>query len=204
MANQFPFFQIDNLTIIEQVHYGQPGRPSQNQKPHQSHYCIEANLIHNPEAIATARQKAGRFILATNVLDYEQFSNSELLIEYKEQQSTERGFRFLKDPLFFTSSIFLKSPQRITALAMVMGLSLLVYSLGQRALRLALAQAQQTIPNQLGKPTASPTLRWVFQCFMSVHLMTIGDLKQITNLTSERCHILQFLGSSCRKYYLLN
>ncbi len=204
LANQFPLFQIDNLTIIEQVHYVRPGRPSQNQKPHQSHYCIEANLIQNPEAIATARQKAGRFVLATNVLDYEQFSNSELLIEYKAQQSTERGFRFLKDPLFFTSSIFLKSPQRITALAMVMGLSLLVYSLGQRALRLALAQAQQTIPNQLGKPTASPTLRWVFQCFMSVHLLTIGDLKQITNLTSERFHILQFLGSSCRKYYLLN
>ena len=142
--------------------------------------------------------------MATNVLDYDQFSNSELLIEYKEQQSTERGFRFLKDPLFFTSSIFLKSPKRITALAMVMGLSLLVYSLGQRALRLALAQNQETIFNQLGKPTASPTLRWVFQCFMSVHLLTIGGIKQISNLTNERCHILQFLGSSCRKYYLLN
>ena len=77
------------------------------------------------------------------------------MIEYKAQQSTERGFRFLKDPLFFTSSVFLKSPKRITALAMVMGLSLLVYSLGQRALRLALAQAQETIPNQLGKPDIS-------------------------------------------------
>ena len=69
------------------------------------------------------------------------------MIEYKAQQSTERGFRFLKDPLFFTSSVFLKSPKRITALAMVMGLSLLVYSLGQRALRLALARAQETIPH---------------------------------------------------------
>ncbi len=87
---------------------------------------------------------------------------------------------------------------------MVMGLSLLVYSLSQRALRLALAQAQETIFNQLGKPTASPTLRWVFQCFMSVHLITFAGVQQISNLTNERCHILQFLGSSCRKYYLLN
>lgn len=88
--------------------------------------------------------------MATNALDNHQLSNDQLLIEYKAQQSTERGFRFLKDPLFFTSSVFLKSPKRISALAMVMGLSLLVYSLGQRALRLALAQVQQTIPNQLG------------------------------------------------------
>jgi transposase len=161
-------------------------------------------LIPNPDAIATEKQKAGRFILATNVLDSEQLSNDQLLIEYKEQHSTERGFRFLKDPLFFTSSVFLKSPKRITALAMVMVLSLLVYSLGQRALRLALAQAQQTIPNQLGKPTASTTLRWIFQCFMSVHLVSFGGIKQISNLTSERSHILQFFSSFCRQYYLLS
>ncbi len=204
LDNQLEFFQLDNLKIVEQVHHGKSGRPSTTQKPTKYYYHIEANLIPNSEAITAEQQKAGRFILATNDLDDKQLSNSELLIEYKAQQSTERGFRFLKDPLFFTSSVFLKSPKRITALAMVMGLSLLVYSLGQRALRLALAQAQETIPNQLGKPTSSPTLRWVFQCFMSVHLITIAGIKQISNLTSERCHILQFLGSSCRKYYLLN
>ena len=98
----------------------------------------------------------------------------------------------------------LKSPKRIAALAMVMGLSLLVYTLGQRALRLALATAGQTIPNQLGKPTTSPTLRWVFQCFMSVHLVSFGGVKQISNLTSERSYILQFFNSYCRQYYLLS
>lgn len=66
--------------------------------------------------------------------------------------------------------------------AMVMGLSLLVYSLGQRAFRSALAISGQTVPNQLGKPTASPTLRWIFQCFMSVHLVSFGEVKQISNL----------------------
>jgi transposase len=130
-------------------------------------------------------------------------TGDDLLREYKAQQSTERGFRFLKDPLFFTSSVFLNSPERVAALAMVMGLCLLVYSLGQRALRQALETAKQTISNQLGKPTATPTLRWVFQCFMSIHLVTIASVKQIANLTDERCWILQFLGAPCRKYYLL-
>lgn len=86
---------------------------------------------------------------------------------------------------------------------MVMGLCLLLYSLGQRALRQALETAKQTIDNQLGKPTATPTLRWVFQCFMSIHLVTIAGIKQISNLTDERRWILQFLGAPCRKYYLL-
>lgn len=31
----------------------------------------------------------------------------DALGEYKAQQATKRGFHFLKDPLFFTSSVFL-------------------------------------------------------------------------------------------------
>lgn len=109
-----------------------------------------------------------------------------MLCEYKTQQSTERAFRFLKDPLFFTATVFRNSLCRVAALAMVMGLSLLVYSLGQRALRQALERSKQTIDNQLGKPTESPTLRWVFQCLMSIHLVTIAQRQRIKNLTPER------------------
>ena len=146
---------------------------------------------------------AGRFILATNVLDADKLSNEDVLREYKAQQSTERRFRFLKDPLFFTSTVFLNSRKRVAALAMVLGLCLRVYSLGQRALRQYLKRGSQTIQNQLGKPTATPTLRWVFQCFMSIHLLMIASLKQISKLSEERCWIIQFFGDPCRKYYLL-
>ena len=76
---------------------------------------------------------------------------------------------------------------------MVMGLCLLVYSLGQRALRQSLKRGFQTIQNQLGKPTATPTLGWVFQCFMSIHLLTLACLKQISNLSEQRCCSLRFL-----------
>lgn len=203
LQKKLQFYQLAGVRLIPHFSHHKSGRPAKNQQPTQCHYRIEADLVPNIDAIATEQRQAGRFILATNVLDSEQLSNCELLIEYKAQQSTERGFRFLKDPLFFTSSVFLKSPKRIAALALVMGLSLLVYSLGQRALRQALATARQTIPNQLGQPTASPTLRWIFQCFMSVHLVSLAGVQQISNLTRERSYILQFFSSSCRKYYLL-
>ncbi|CDN14449.1 hypothetical protein RintRC_1491 [Richelia intracellularis] len=89
------------------------------------------------------------------------------------------------------------------ALAIVMGLCLLVYSLGHRALRQSLKRASQTIQNLLGKPTATPTLGWVFQCLMSIHLLTFASLKHIANLSEQWCWILQFFGAPCRKYYLL-
>lgn len=166
-------------------------------------FGVQATLVEEATAIAMETRRAGRFILATNILDSAQLSDEDLLVEYKAQQSTERGFRFLKDPLFFTSSVFLKSPRRVAALAMVMGLCLLVYSLGQRKLRQALSQSKQHLKNQLKKPTQTPTLRWVFQCFQSVHLVWIDNLAQVVNLTEERQHILRFLGAACQKYYLL-
>ncbi|CDN12882.1 hypothetical protein RintRC_5353 [Richelia intracellularis] len=58
--------------------------------------------------------------------------------------------------------MFLNSRKRVAGLAMVMGLFLLVYSLGQRALRQSIKRGSQTIQNQLGKPTATPTFPWVF------------------------------------------
>nr|WP_293104394.1 hypothetical protein [Okeania sp. SIO2F4] len=38
----------------------------------------------------------------------------------------------------------------------------------------------------MGKLTNNPTLRWIFQCFQGVHLLTINQRQQVVNLTEER------------------
>ncbi len=147
--------------------------------------------------------QAGRFILATNLVDDDKLKPEEIITNYKNQQSCERGFRFMKDPLFFADSFFVENPERIETMLFLMSLCLLVYNLGQRELRNNLKRAKIGIKNQLGKLTNSPTLRWVFQCFQGIHLLTLNGINQIVNLTEERHSILNFLPSSCRKYYLL-
>ena len=122
------------------------------------------------------------------------------MIKYKEQQSVERGFGFLKDPLFFADSVFLKSPKRVETMAMLMGLCLLVYSLGQRELRRRLKEAKTGLKNQLGKLTEKPTLRWIFQCFQGIHLLVQSGKKQVVNLTEERKRILSFFSLSVHNY----
>lgn len=195
--------QLSNVQIVEKRHYEKAGKPKKSELPSRIHYQVSAIITAVESEIAPHRVRCGRFILATNVLESAQLSANRALDEYKAQQGTERGFRFMKDPLFFASSVFLKSPNRIAALGLIMGFCLLVYNLGQRLLRQSLEQQAKTIPNQLGKPTATPTLRWVFQCFMSVHLVVHQGVQQVVNLTAERLHILQFFSESCRQYYLL-
>ena len=183
------WYELSNIQTVEKPHYAKRGKPKPDAIPTSISYRITATVIAIDAEIAAQRVRCGRFILATNILDSAQFTTDDALREYKAQQATERGFRFLKDPLFFTSSVFLKSAKRIEALGMIMALCLLVYNLAQRQLRLALALAQDTIPNQLGKPTNSPTLRWVFQCFMAIHLVSFQGITQVVNLSPPRLHI---------------
>ena len=166
-------------------------------------YKIEGEGYEKIEDIGIQRKQAGRFILATNLVDDDKLKPEEIITNYKNQQSCERGFRFLKDPLFFADSLFIENPERIETMLFLMSLCLLVYNLGQRELRNSLKRAKVGIKNQLGKLTNNPTLRWVFQCFQGIHLLTLNGINQIVNLSSERNFILNYLPSSCQKYYLL-
>jgi len=166
-------------------------------------FKLEAKLELDANVIARITKASGRFILATNVLDASQLNPDEMIVKYKEQQAAERGFGFLKDPLFFTDSVFLKSPESIEALTLVMGLCLLVYTLGQRLLRQNLQLTNKNVKNQLGKVTNRPTLRWIFQSFQSIHAVCIQGIQQVSNLTSERLAILNLFPVTCRAYYLL-
>lgn len=53
-------------------------------------YQVNATLCENIKAIKAAYTSAGRFLLATNVLDEKSLSNDEMISEYKAQQSCER------------------------------------------------------------------------------------------------------------------
>ena len=152
--------------------------------------------------VERARRGLGRFLLATDVLDRERLPPQEVLRRYKDQARTvERGFRFLKDPLFFAESTFLKRPERVMALGMVMALALLVYALGEWALRRRLWEAGSSLPDQKGRPTAKPTLRWVFQLFMWVRLVELGGRWFVLNLAPHHETAVRLLGAG--RYYLL-
>ena len=166
-------------------------------------YQIQVNFEENLSIIEAEKKRAGRFILATNILNPQELTADDILRAYREQQCAERGFSFLKDPLFFADSVFLKNSSRIETMAMLMGLCLLVYKIGQRQLRLNLKRSQTGLKNQLGKLTDRPTLRWIFQCLQGIHVLIVNGVKQISNLTNERLRILQFFPQSCQKYYLL-
>lgn len=191
-------------------HYNKPGRPPADQTPDYFTWRLQARLVADEHAIADLKKSKGKFVLATNQLSSEQFPPETMLKAYKQDGTTaERGFRFLKDPLFFAHSLFLKKPARIMALLMVMGLSLLIYALAEFHLRQQLRLHNQSVPNQLGKPTAKPTMRRIFQLFEGIDILTISyphptgppPARLILNLTPLHHQILTLLGPDVQYCY---
>jgi transposase len=142
------------------------------------------------------------FILATTELDTAQLPPQEVLAGDRGQVQVERGFRFLKDPQFFASSLSLKKPERIRALLMVMTVCLLVYAAVEYRIRQALKDHEATFPDQTGKRIQHPTARWVFHSFVGIHLLCqAGQWPMVRNLTEEHQYLLRLLGKPYMQFY---
>lgn len=203
LSDSWKYHQIKEIEYRENPVKKPTGKPKISSQIKTTVYQVTGQIEPRISAIEAEKVKAGRFILATNILDTTSVSNQQILAEYKAQQSNERGFRFIKDPLFFTSSVFVKNPERVEAIGMIMGLCLLVYNLAQRKLRQQLEATNQGVKNQMKKLTNKPTMRWIFQMFQAVHLVTINGEKQISNLNQDRQDVLRHLGEYCCQYYLI-
>ena len=126
----------------------------------------------------------------------------EIISKYKNQQKVERGFRFLKDPLFMASTLFLKSPKRIMALTMIMTLCLLLYAALEYKIRQALKESSQKFPNQKGEMIPNPTARWIFQFFTGIHVLLVQELQSVVlNMNQYHFLIVRLLGSEYEKLY---
>lgn len=181
------------------------GRPKKGESPQIVGFSAKGKLTKDEAKIEPIRNQKGRFILGTNELDKENLNSDEMLSEYKAQSKTESGFKFIKDDTFEVDSVFLKKPSRISALMMIMTLCLMVYSVAQNQLRECLENLDETIPNQKGKDTQTPTMKWVYRLFHGVQVLNIHTKvftqKLVINLDSLLKRIVGYFGTRALEIY---
>jgi transposase len=201
------YHQVTATELIEHKRYAGKGRPSAKTPIKAITWQIQAQVGPDVEAIHRQQQHKGCFVLGTNI-EVRDLSDEEVITAYKAQSQVEGGFRFLKDPLFFVSSLFVKKPSRIQGLLMVMTLALLVYSVAQRRLRQALARQKESLPNQINQPTQRPTLRWVFQLLEGIHRVRLLVQDQvhdvIEGLNEVQIKILRLFGQEVCQIYQIS
>ena len=206
LAKRWRYHRVASSDLREHKRYAGKGRPTASTPLKGTQWQMQAHVDADDDTLERAKQAQACYVLGTNTCASE-LSDTEVITAYKNQSHVEGGFRFLKDPLFFVSSLFVKKPNRIEGLLMVMTLALLVYSVAQRRLRKQLATHQETVPNQINQPTTSPTLRWVFQVLEGIHRVRMTLQGQVHDLVEGlndvQIKILRLFGNEvCRLYQI--
>ena len=199
--------EIGEGKIVTEEHYAKRGRPAKDAKPTKIEYKVTGAQSMQTSLPQKLKEQGACFILATDKVEkeeVEELSDVSVLEGYKNQKYAERGFRFLKDPMFCASTIYLKKVSRVMALTMVMTVCLLVYASLEYKIRNTLKDHKASLPDQKGKATQIPTARWVFKLFMDVHILTItGEYvrKVVLNLKPELRKFLNLLGTNYSTIY---
>nr|WP_281257110.1 IS1634 family transposase [Calothrix elsteri] len=116
LSKQFKYHQLEKIEVnaITPEKQKLEKQESENQK---TYYLISAIIIQDESKINKDRLSAGRFILATNVLEESQLGNGTMIYEYKRQQSCEilppgsipvAKFHVREDLLFSKTHYFLQ------------------------------------------------------------------------------------------------
>ncbi len=206
LAQAWRSHQVDTSRVIAHKHSAGKGRPTPASLSKSSDWQMQAQARPDQERRASRKQQSACFVIGTNIAA-QPLSDPEVIRAYKAQAQAEGGCRFLKAPLFFVSSLFVKKPCRMQGLLRVMTLALLGYAVTHRRLRGQWARQHDTLPNQINQPTARPTLRWVFQLLEGIHRVrvtvqgTVHDL--IEGLNEVQIKILRLFGEEvCRLYQI--
>lgn len=162
----FPSISLEKVDVksIKKRESGKRGRFSKDEEL-KTYYRIDGIIKVNNAFVLKEMEKMGFFILASNDIS---LSPGEMLKYYKGQDNVEKGFRFLKSDTFSISKVYLKSKSRIEALTMIMVLCLMIYSIAEWKLRTKLEEENETVPDQKGKQTKRPTMRWIFSNFQGI------------------------------------
>jgi len=168
--------------ILEKPIYGR-GRPvaGKVRVPKALHYQIDWRIVANPDTLDPLRQEAGCFILISSLdspAEREQWSAGQLLSLYKEQNGIEKNFSFLKDPMI-VNSIFLKKPERIEVLGLILLISLLIWRLIERSMRQFIDRTDSELTGWKGRPTQKPTSFMLTTKFSSVLIAKVGNQRQL-------------------------
>jgi transposase len=81
--------------------------------------------------------------------------SAELLLLYMKGPSIEQNFGFLKDPLI-VNALFLKPPQPIEALGLILMLVSMVWRLMERTIRMSLRQSDRRSRDGTRSPLLCP------------------------------------------------
>ncbi len=179
LKNSSKYYELE-VEVEERPKYGK-GRPRKDgsREVKEMHYGLSCSTKEKEEAIATFQKEAGCFVLITGEIAKEEKDAKEVLKGYKGQDSVEQNFGFLKDPAI-VNAIFLKKPERIEVLGLILLLSLLIWRLVERSMRQHVEETGEKLTGWANRPTDRPTTFMMTTKFRGIIVIKEGKERRLS------------------------
>lgn len=198
--------QLKGRIIAENVMIRPPGRPAKDAKPPTVvEYRIEVEVEAPSEtALRTEQELAGTFVLITT-LPEDEWSNTEVLWEYKNQASVETRFRNLKADPCIVDTLYVNSTRRAEALAYLFLLALIVASYIEVRVRQELKKLQRPFLVPGNRWTERPTMSMIFDILSGIQIVKLSDGRTTrrrlpSNIDPRVYELLELMGLDHRAY----
>ena len=181
---------VETTCVQERVKRDRPGRPRKDEVLEtRSVWRLSIELYVDNAQVTAARHRASCLVLVSNWTTKE-WDDVRLLSEYRRPYLVEghTGFRWLKGPAS-VAPVFLKSPQRIRAMGLVLILALVVRNCILGRLRTDLAAQNATLPHPFTKKAdAKPTTEMTFEHFSELltQVVILGEESRRMPMNSQR------------------
>ena len=198
LEKEVPLYHTLTVNVEERPVYrrGRPPKDGQR-KIDRMAYALSPQITEDPERTAALRKEGGCFVLVTNLKHdgvEETYSARDLLSLYKDQHGIEQNFGFLKDPAI-VDSIFLKKPERIEVLGLILLIALLIWRLMERSMRRNLETTGKTVNGWMKRRTDLPTSYMMTTKFSAILVIKSGSARKLARpLTPVQKEYLEALG----------
>ncbi len=173
-----------------------PGRPPKDFVPEtETAFSLTPVRTRNEPAIEEWKARASCFVLMTNLPQDARWTDEAIVREYKEQSVVEQHFAFIKNPKI-VGPMYVKNPARVQALAYVLLMAVLVYSILERRVRRALKESGIPLEVYDRRTSLKPTGRSILEHFLGVNVVLMDGNRFLPKNLGEMPRLLRLLGLS--------
>jgi transposase len=149
--------------------YSKRGRPKNSDivKEEETFHVVAAIIGPNKDVFEKKLEMGSTFVLITSILDNEELSDAKILSEYKQQNSIEQAFKFLKNPVYLGQTL-LNRKNRVEAMGYVFILVLMIACYLQYRVRKSLEDKNEYVLDPGNKKNYRPSTKRIFEILENV------------------------------------
>ena len=175
------------VEVEQRPTYGKGRPPKDRPRPvKELRYGLRVSIQQREKVLERKRMSAGCFVLLTSVPTDGELGHAgvQVLQAYKEQHGLEQNYGFLKDPVII-NSLYLKRPERLEALGLVLLLALLIWRLMERTMRAHVNEQHSPLVGLDNKDTKRPTSFMMTTKFTCVMVAKVGQERRLVSPFSK-------------------